>query len=180
MNFLECVKTRRSVRSFTDQKISLELIEEIVEIASFSPSWKNTQVPRYTFTQNKEIINEIAQNGVLGFELNSKVLKKADGLMIISYIENRSGFERDGSFSTEKGDRFEMFDAGIASQTLCLAAHEKGLGTVIMGYFDEQKIINLLDIPQGQKIATLIPMGYPEGDATMPKRKLVSDLLTIK
>ena len=180
MEFLECIKTRRSVRIFTDDKISDELISEIVEIASYSPSWKHTQIPRYTFTQNKEIIDSISEHGVLGFIPNSNILKNAPALMVVSYVTNRCGYERDGSFSTPKKDYFEMFDAGIASQTLCLAAHEKGIGSVMLGYFDEQQIINLLEIPDGQKVAALIAMGVPAETPNMPKRKQVSDLLTIK
>jgi hypothetical protein len=60
-------------------------------------------------------------------------------------VTGRCGYERDGSFSTPKGDRWEMFDAGIAAQTFCLAAHEMGLGTVIMGVFDENKVNEVID-----------------------------------
>ena len=55
-----------------------------------------------------------------------------------------------------------MFDAGIACQSFCLAAHEAGLGTVIMGIFDEDGIRNLLNIPEEQELAALIAVGYPE------------------
>lgn len=65
-----------------------------------------------------------------------------------------------------------MFDVGVASQTLCLAAHEAGLGTVIMG------ITDLLHIPEDQELAALIAIGYPDIDPDAPKRKSVDDLLT--
>ncbi len=51
-----------------------------------------------------------------------------------------SGYEHDGTFSTPQNDRWEVFDAGIATQTFCLAAHAKGVGSVILGIFDEEKI----------------------------------------
>jgi len=64
--------------------------------------------------------------------------------------------------------------------TFCLSAHEKGLGTVIMGYFDEPKIKELVAIPENQTIGAVIAIGYTEETPAMPKRKPVSDLLTFQ
>ncbi len=180
MNFIECVKTRRSVRNFKKERVPHELIKEIVEISSFSPSWKNTQIVRYTYVEEKEVLDNIADNHVLGFTFNTGTIKNAPGLIVVTMIEKRSGFEKDGSFSTPKEDGFEMFDAGVAAQTFCLAANDKGLGTVILGYFDETEIKKLLGIPENQKVACLIPIGYPVETLATPKRKTVEDLLTIK
>ena len=71
-----------------------------------------------------------------------------------------------------------MFDVGIACQTFCLAAHEAGLGTVIMGIWDEDGITELLNIPEDQELAALIAIGYPDIDPPAPKRKSVEELLT--
>ena len=78
----------------------------------------------------------------------------------------------------KKEDRWQMFDVGVASQTLCLAAHEAGLGTVIMGIWDEDGITDLLHIPEDQELAALIAIGYPDIVPDAPKRKSVDDLLT--
>ncbi len=180
MNFLECVKSRRSIRKFKDKKISHETIKNCVETASFSPSWKNTQIVRYHYTEDKDIMSLIGETCVLGFTFNTATIKAAASLMVITMIEKRSGYEKDGSYSTPKEDRFEMFDAGIASQTFCLAANEQGIGTVILGYFEEVKIKELLQIPEEQKIACIIAMGYPEEIPSMAKRKTVEDLLSFK
>ncbi len=178
MDVIQAIKERRSIRKFKEEKIEHHVIEQIIEESSYSPSWKHTQIPRYIYLENKELINKIADEMILGFDFNAQTLKGCAGVMIVTYVTKRSGYERDGSYSTPKEDRFEMFDAGIASQTLCLSAYEKGIGTVITGYFDEDKIIKLLDISQNQKIGTLICMGYPEEDPNTPKRKPVTELLT--
>ena len=73
-----------------------------------------------------------------------------------------------------------MYDAGVASQTFCLAAHEAGLGTVIMGIFDRTEIETLLEIPQDRELVALIPVGYADEAPAAPRRKPVSDLLTYK
>ena len=72
-----------------------------------------------------------------------------------------------------------MFDAGVASQTFCLAAHEQGLGTVIMGIFDEDKVAQLIQMPEDREMVALIALGYPNEEPIAPKRKTVDDLLTI-
>ena len=73
-----------------------------------------------------------------------------------------------------------MFDVGAACQTFCLAAHEAGLGTVIMGIWDEDGITELLDIPETQELAALIAIGYPDIEPEAPRRKSVEDLLTYR
>ena len=73
-----------------------------------------------------------------------------------------------------------MFDAGIAAQTFCLAAHEKGIGTVILGVFDDKKVGEIVGVPEGQTVATVIAMGYPVFAPEMPPRKSVDELLTIQ
>ena len=175
MDTIEAIITRRSIRRFKEDKVTHETVEKIIKVASFSPSWKNTQITRYIAVENVEIKNRIALEFVPGF--NQQAILTAPVLLAVSVIKNRSGYERDGSFSTPKGSGWQMFDCGIASQTVCLAAHSMGLGTVIMGIFDEDKIAELLNIPNEQELIALIAVGYPDIQPEPPKRKPVSDLL---
>lgn len=178
MEAIECIKTRRSIRKFTEEAVSHEVMEEIVGVAAYAPSWKNTQVARYIVIEDAGKKSAIAKDCVLGFEYNSKTIEGAPALVVVTMVKNRSGYERDGSYTTSKEDRWEMFDAGIATQTFCLAAHEKGLGTVIMGIFDEAKIEEVIDIPEGQHVAALIAIGHPAITPEAPKRKEVSELVS--
>lgn len=177
MNFIDCVEGRRSIRKYRSQSIEKEIIEKIVKTASFSPSWKNSQVVRYILIDNKETMDYIAENCLLGFVQNSIIIKNAPALVLVMVIAGRSGYERDGSFSTGKEDRWEVFDAGIATQTFCLAAYNEGLGTVIMGYFDDKKVAEVVTFPEGQKLAAMIAIGYPGESPEMPKRKPIEELL---
>ena len=178
MEALECIKTRRSIRKFKENPVDHATIEKIVEAASMSPSWKNTQIVRYHVVEDRAILNEIANLCVLNFEFNTKTISRAPQLVVVSMVEKRCGYERDGSYSTSKEDRWEMFDAGIATQTFCLAAHDLGVGTVILGIFDEVKVAKAISLPEGQKVAALVAMGYPDQKCEAPKRKSVEDLLT--
>jgi nitroreductase len=177
MDFINCVQGRRSIRKFKQQSIDREIVEKIVKAASYSPSWKNTQVVRYILVEDKEKLRTIAENCLLGFEYNSATIKNAPALVLVMVIAGRSGYERDGSFSTGKEDRWEVFDAGIATQTFCLAAYNEGLGTVILGYFDEKEVAKVVELPHGQKLAAMIAIGVPDEAPDMPKRKSVEELL---
>lgn len=179
MDAITCIKERRSIRKFEEKSIPHDVMKEIVEISSYSPSWKNTQIVRYLVIEDKEKIQKIAQDCVLSFEYNTKTMKNAAALVLINMVKGRCGYEKDGSFSTPKGDRWEMFDAGIATQTFCLAAFEKGIGSVVIGVFDEGEVEKVVAIPEGQQVAAIIAVGYPAGNTPeMPKRKSVEDLLS--
>ena len=180
MEAIECIKTRRSVRKYTDEMVPVETVREIVELASYSPSWKNTLVIRYTLVEDSDIIARIAAEGVMDFPLNQKTVSRAKQLMVITKKDGICGYEKNGEFSTSKKDGWEMFDAGIATQTFCLAAHAKGVGTVILGVFDDAKVGEIVGIPEGQTVAAVVAMGYPAFAPDMPPRKSVDDLLTLK
>lgn len=179
MELLEGIKTRRSIRSFEDKMVDNVCIKEIIASAVYAPSWKNSQVVRYRVIKNKSLLEKIAKEGICNFTFNEKTILGCGGLVVVSVVKNRCGYERDGSFSTTKEDRWEMFDSGVASQTFCLAAHEKGIGSVILGIFDEEKIAELVELPENEKVACLIAIGYPKEEPMIPKRKEVEEILHI-
>lgn len=178
MNLSEGIKSRRSIRKYKTDPIDHSILEDIITTASYAPSWKNTQITRYIAIEDPKLIETIATECVP--EFNAKIIRQAPVLMAITYIKERCGYERDGSFSTSKEDRWQMFDAGIASQSFALAAHEAGLGTVVLGLFDEAKISELLELPDNQALMCLMPLGYPDIDPEAPPRKPVETLLTYK
>ena len=176
MTAKECIVGRRSIRRFTDQPVSHELLEQIVETASYAPSWKNTQITRYIAVEG-EMKEKLAACTKI-WAGNGAIMNNAPMVIALTVVKGRSGYERDGSFSTGKGDGWQMFAAGVASEAFCLAAFEQGLGTVIMGLYDEEDIVKLLGIPNEQELVALIAVGYPDQSPEAPKRKSVSDLLS--
>lgn len=177
MEALECIKTRRSIRKFTHEPVNIETISQIIEAAAYAPSWKNTQTVRYIAVLNSELKQKLANECMLDFEYNQKTAANAPAIIVLTTIDKRSGYERDGSFSTSKGTHWQSFDAGIAAQTFCLAAHNLGLGTVILGIFDEEKVAQALNLPQGESVSAIIPIGYPAENPTAPARKGTDILL---
>jgi len=178
MTAKECITGRRSIRKFTDQPVSHEVLSHIIETASYAPSWKHTQIVRYIAVEGetKEKLADLTSI----YPGNGTIMRNAPMVIAITVIKGRSGYERDGSFSTFRGDSWQMFDAGVASEAFCLAAYEQGLGTVIMGLFDQKEASDLLDIPEARELVALIPIGYPAESPVAPKRKSVDDLLSYK
>lgn len=179
MTAKECIRGRRSIRKFKQEPINHDLLAEIIETASYSPSWKHTQIVRYIAVEGA-LKDKLAAEGTSMFPNNGKIMENAPMVIAVTVIKNRCGYERDGSFSTPRKDSWQMFDAGIASQTFCLAAYEKGIGSVILGIFDQNKIEELLEIPEDRELVALIPVGYPDEEPVAPKRKPVDDLLSFK
>lgn len=179
MNAVECIRERRSIRKFSDRIIEHSLLEEIIETASYAPSWKHSQTIRYIAIEG-DLKNRIGAECTSTFPNNGAIIQNAPMLIALTVIKGRCGYERDGSFTTHRGDTWQMFDAGVAGEAFCLAAFDKGLGTVIMGIFDEDKIVGLLDIPEDRELIALIPVGYPAEEPVAPKRKPVSELLSYK
>ncbi len=178
MNTIECINTRRSIRKFTEEPVAHDVIQKIVEAAAMAPSWKNTQITRYTVVESKELKDKIAAEATIPF--NADTINSAAAVVAVSVVKNRCGYERDGSFSTVKKDSWQMFDAGVAVQTFCLAAHEYGIGSVVMGIFDYDKVAQMVEMPQTQEMVALVAIGHPAENPEVPKRKTVEDLLTYK
>ena len=178
MTAKECITGRRSIRSFTDQPIDHDVLAGIVETASYAPSWKNTQIVRYIAVEGD--MKQKLSKCTSAYARNGEIMAQAPVVIAVTIVKGRCGYERDGSFTTDRGDGWQMFDAGVATQTFCLAAHEQGIGSVIMGIFDREEAARLLEIPDTMDLVALVPIGYPAEAPTAPKRKAVEDLLSYK
>ena len=176
MTAKECIIGRRSIRQFTEQPVSHELLSQIVETASYAPSWKHTQIVRYIAVEGETKDKLAACTST--FPNNGTIMNNAPMVVAVTIIKGRSGFERDGSYTTNRGDSWQMYDAGVASEAFCLAAYEQGLGTVILGIFDQEEASRVLQIPEDRDLIALIPIGYPAESPVAPRRKSVDDLLS--
>ena len=175
METKDCILTRRSIRRFTDQPVSHDMLEQIISLAAYSPSWKNTQISRYTAIEDRTVLDTICRDYLP--EYNAAIVAGAPVLIAQSFVKNRCGYERDGSYTTQRKDGWQYFDCGIAAQTFCLAAHDAGLATVIMGVFPHKELGAFLGIPEDQELMSLIALGYPNQCPDAPKRKDTEILL---
>ncbi|MGN1392947.1 MAG: nitroreductase family protein [Succinivibrionaceae bacterium] len=179
MELSEGIKTRRSIRNYTSEVVTIDDINKIVDLAKCAPSWKNTQTTRYYVILDKDLKSHIAENCVAGFSWNSGNINKAPALVVVATVNGKSGYESDGTFSTSKGTHWQSFDAGIATQTFCLAAHNYGFGTLIMGIFDEKAVAEAISLPQGLSVSALVAIGKEQHHPEMPHRLETQDLVSL-
>jgi len=102
-----------------------------------------------------------------------KSITKAPLLIAICAKLKNSGYDK-GEALTQMGD-WAMYDLGMANQNLCLMAHNLGLGTVVVAWFDHDRVNEILEVPSGYKALTIIPLGYPVADAKAPDRRKIGD-----
>ncbi len=174
MELKQAILTRRSIRHYKSDNVSDDVIKEIFEHVKMSPSWANTQCWEFIVVRDKDIIKKLTETMP---ERNpaTKAVLQAPVLIVQLAKKGVAGFKK-GEAVTEKGDWF-MYDSGIAMQTLCLVAHDMGLGTVIIGYFDSQKAKEILGVPEGVEVVAMTPLGYPESVPNAPKRKSVEEFV---
>lgn len=177
MDAITMIKERRSIRKFKNEKVDRETMKEIISISRWAPSWKNLQVARYTLVDDEAIIKKLASEGVNGFVYNINTLKDAKGVAVLSYVKGKSGKIDKDNYATSKANAWEVFDAGIACQTFCMAAHAKGVGTCIMGVIDEDKIAKIIGLPEEETVAALIVYGYADENPNPTARKDVDDIV---
>lgn len=174
METIQCIKTRRSIRRFSSQPVSDEVLRELLEAVRWAPSWRNTQCWRVILVKDAAIKERLA--GLLS-ENNpaTKGVQEAPVLLVLCAQLGISGYTEKGPAGI-KGDWY-MFDTALAAQTLCLAAHDLGLGTVHVGNIKHQEVDELLGLPEGIVSVEIIPLGYPAQDANPRPRKEISEFV---
>lgn len=179
METRDCISTRRSVRRFTDKDISEDTIKQIAELTTYAPSWKNSQTARYIAIKDKNLKDKIAKECLNGFEWNKGIIDSSNALIIELTVNNISGYNDDKTPTTIKGSHWQSFDAGLSAQTFCLAAHDFGIGSVIMGIFDENAVKKTLNIDDNYSVSALIAIGYYEQLPNTPPRVSLDEFLTV-
>jgi nitroreductase len=179
METLEAIRTRSSVRRFSEQPVEPEKLQAVLEAVQQAPSWSNRQCWQLVVVQGQEVRNTISQLSFVesffatyGYKTNpaQKGLAQAPVVIVACADPLQSGDLR--------GEQYYMADMGIAAQNLMLAAHDQGLGSVFVGVFDEEQLKKLLGIPPGIRIVGLFPLGYPAGESKGgPPRKPLSEFV---
>ena len=150
MEFFDVIKTRKSVRGFSDKKVDYDKIKYILECARLAPSWMNKQCWRFIIVQDCNLIEEIVKTATV----INKWFRKVPVIIIACADPLLSG----------KINNIEYYkiDTAIAMEHIILAANDIGLGTCWISGFNEKKLKKLLEIPPRIRIIALTPLGYPK------------------
>jgi nitroreductase len=175
MNFLDLVSKRQSDRAYELKPVEIDKINYILEAARLAPSACNAQPWKIIVVDNVDIKNKIADatsNRVLGM---NHFTKQAPVHFVV--VEENANFTSSfGSWAKKK--HFPHIDLGILAEHICLAATEQGLGTCMVGWFDEKKVKNILGIPQSKKAVLIITLGYSAQSSREKRRKNLSEIIS--
>ncbi len=167
MDFSELVKIRQSVRSYTNQTIEKEKIDQCLEAARLAPSASNSQPWKYIVVDDKDLKNKVA---LATFDKIIKFNKFAlQAPVIIAIVLEKPKLVTQMGIEITKRD-WPLMDIGITAEHFCLQAAELGLGTCMIGWFDQKRIQKLLNIPKKKTIGLLITLGYAPDDYLLRKK----------
>jgi nitroreductase len=165
---MRAIRERRSIRNYQDSEISEDLVRALLEAVQWSPSWANTQCWEIVVVRDPSV-KERLQQTVPTLNPGYKSIVAAPVILALCARKGTSGYFKN-AVTTKFGDWF-MFDLGVAAQSICLAAHALGLGTLIVGLYDQNKAGEILKLPEGVEQVALITIGYPSKVPSAPKRK---------
>ena len=175
MNFMEIVNERQSVRSYDESRmVEQEKIDSILEAARLAPSACNGQPYRFTVCRG-ETAKQVAAC-VTGMGMN-KFAADAPVLIVIS----EEAYVASAALGAKvKKNDYRSIDIGIAAAYLTAEATAEGLGTCILGWFDDDKLRAICGLDKPVRL--VITVGYPkEGDVLREKkRKPMEDLVKEK
>lgn len=162
MDFLELARSRQSDRAYEKRPVEREKLERILEAACLSPSACNAQPWKFVVVDDPELAVRVGK-ATAGLGMNKFAKDAPVHILIVEESMNITSFLG----SKIKDKYFPLIDIGIAAAHITLAAESEGLGSCILGWFDEKDIKSLVGIPAGKRLLLDIVIGY----AAKPKRK---------
>jgi len=176
MSFLDLANKRYSVRNYKSTPVPQEKMRRCIEAARLAPSACNSQPWKFIIVDDPELVNELAKAAFEGLlDFNNFAFKVPVFVLIVS--ERQKMFAKFGGVVKKKN--FSLMDIGIAAEHLCLQATEEGLGTCILGWFNEKKVKKILSIPKLKRVELIIAIGF-SADEQIPhkKRKSMDEILS--
>jgi nitroreductase len=149
---MEVIQGRRGIRKYQDREIPEEHLMTILEAIRWSPSWANTQCWEVIVIKDPAIKLKVQETLTPSNPALKAIVEAPVVIAMCGRLES-AGYKK-GEATTKFGDWF-MFDLGIATQTLCLAAHNLNLGTVIVGLFNHDKAKEVLRVPEGFEVVSV-------------------------
>ena len=169
MDLATLIRSRRSVRAFRDEPVPEPLLRELIELANWAPSAGNLQARDFV------VVRDGVTRRRLAAAADQPELAQAPA--VIAACTNAS---RISKYGRRGQDLFAIQDAAAATENLLLAAHDRGLGAVWMGSFDEEQVRGILGIPAHARPVCLVALGWPAEKPGPPERLPVERILHLE
>jgi nitroreductase len=171
MEFSDLVKRRQSTRKYLAESVEKEKLQQCLESARLSPSANNGQPWKFVVVDDPELKVQVA-NCASGLGMN-KFTHEAPVLVAV-ILEKMKLISFLGSVIQDK--EYSLLDIGIAVNQFCLQATDLGLGTCIIGWFDEKAVKKLLHIDKRKRVPLLITVGYSDSPLREKSRKSMAQI----
>jgi nitroreductase len=172
---LELIISRQSDRKYSDKPVEKEKLDRIVEAGRMAPSACNAQPWKFIVVNDQELVLKIAEAAsakLIG--MNSFVAQAPVILVIVREKPNLSS--KVGA--TIKNKDYSLIDIGIATENVCLQAKAEGIGSCIIGWFDESELRKILSVPKSKRVELIITLGYSLSEQREKKRKPLEEIVS--
>lgn len=172
MTFLELANLRQSTRKFINKEVEEQKLVNCLEAARIAPSACNSQPWTFIVANEPVLKDAIAKETYSALFPFNKFVPSAP-VVVVVVVEKPNFTSQIGGRIKKK--EYVMFDIGIAVEHFCLQATAEGLGTCILGWFNESAIKKLLQIDKKKSIGLCIAVGYSE-DKYLQRKKIRKSL----
>ena len=174
MDFLQLVASRQSDRAYDmTRPVEPEKLERILEAARLAPSAFNAQPWKFVVINDPGLSVKVGK-ATAGLGMNKFAKDAPVHILIVEESANITSLLG----GKVKDKHFPLIDIGIAAAHITLAAENEGLGSCILGWFDEKEIKQLTGIPASKRLLLDIVIGYPAKEKRKkmrkPKEKVIS------
>ena len=174
MDFSRLITRRQSVRKYADRQVPEELLEHLVEAVRLSPSASNSQPWRLILVTEPALKDRVARATFSRLVSFNRFAVQAPVLAVL-VVEKAKVITQIGGRLKDRD--FPLIDIGIAAAHFCLQATDLGLGTCMLGWFDEPRIREMLHIPADRRIGLVITLGYAAEAQIRPKQRKSASLM---
>ncbi len=161
MDFLDLIQKRQSDRKYTGRPVEKEKIERCLEAARLAPSASNSQPWTFVVVDEPGLKAKVAAKTIGPLKTFNNFVPQAPVIVAMVMEKPKVITEVGGRI---KKKEYPLMDIGIAAEHFCLQATEEGLGTCMLGWFDERAVKSLLNVPEKKTIPLLITLGYTPED----------------
>ena len=177
MTFSELANKRESCRKYSDKKVADAQITEILQIAMLAPSACNSQPWKFIAVtgEKAKLIPPHLQH--LGF---NKFADEVSSFIVICETKAMLLSVEDGKIGKVEDQKFAQIDIGLATAHMVFAAEDMGLATCIIGAFEEQKLKEILEIPEDIHIRLVITLGYSNDKPKTKSRKPFDEMVSFE
>lgn len=167
MKFAELIAKRQSVRKYVEKPVEKDKIQALIEAVHIAPSACNSQPWKLILVDEPELKQKVAKATFSKTVSFNKFALDAPVIAVLVIEKAKLIAQIGGGI---KNQEYPQYDIGIAAGQFCLQAAELGLGTCMIGWFDEKKIKTLLNVPKRRKVGLLITLGYAPEDYNFRKK----------